>query len=280
MYESFPMIKSTSYLETIKNIPILTSEQEQELFRLYHEEGNESAVKKLIHHHIRSVYFIVRQYKFNQHHTEDLIHEGVIALMKAIKKFDPDKKVRLWTFAVHEVRAVIVNYILDNFRQLRIATTHGQRKLFYNLIRMKSDKYQAVQRDQAEQIAKQLNVRVDEVLEMDRRLFPLNYTCLDTPLHSDDGNEIFMEIPDDTYNPVVDIMGVQQEQQVKHVLALLDHLPERSKDILTERFLTENPPTLEKLSCKYNVSTERVRQIEQQALHQMKELCRLHDLAL
>jgi len=257
-------------LEVQKYPPILSPEQEYELAIELYENGNLSAAKKLVLAHMRFVAFIAHGYKGYGLEQADLIQEGTIGLMKAVKRFNPHKKVRLSSFAVYWIRAEIHEYIFKNWKIVKVATTKAQRKLFFKLRQAKSHIYQSLTSDQAEEIATDLGVRKKDVIEMESRL---------------QLNDVAFEINDDeeTYTPEQylsdpgetpeQLLLNDNSQQVQHnrLYQALSSLDERSIDILQSRYLKEEKSTLHTLADKYGVSAERVRQLENKAIKKLKE---------
>jgi len=257
-------------LEVQKYPPILSPEQEYELAIDLYENGNLSAAKKLVLAHMRFVAFIAHGYKGYGLEQADLIQEGTIGLMKAVKRFNPHKKVRLSSFAVYWIRAEIHEYIFKNWKIVKVATTKAQRKLFFKLRQAKSHIYQSLTSDQAEEIATDLGVRKKDVIEMESRL---------------QLNDVAFEINDDeeTYTPEQylsdpgetpeQLLLNDNSQQVQHnrLYQALSSLDERSIDILQSRYLKEEKSTLHTLADKYGVSAERVRQLENKAIKKLKE---------
>ena len=257
-------------LEVQKYPPILSPEQEYELAIELYENGNLSAAKKLVLAHMRFVAFIAHGYKGYGLEQADLIQEGTIGLMKAVKRFNPHKKVRLSSFAVYWIRAEIHEYIFKNWKIVKVATTKAQRKLFFKLRQAKSHIYQSLTSDQAEEIATDLGVRKKDVIEMESRL---------------QLNDVAFEINDDedTYTPEQylsnpgetpeQLLLNDNSQQVQHnrLYQALSSLDDRSVDILQSRYLKEEKSTLHTLADKYGVSAERVRQLENKAIKKLKE---------
>ena len=264
-------IKNTARdLEVQKYPPILSPEQEYELAIELYENGNLSAAKKLVLAHMRFVAFIAHGYKgYGLEHT-DLIQEGTIGLMKAVKRFNPHKKVRLSSFAVYWIRAEIHEYIFKNWKIVKVATTKAQRKLFFKLRQAKSHIYQSLTSDQAEEIATNLGVRKKDVIEMESRL-QLSDVAFEVNDDEDTYTpEQYLSDPGETPEQLVLNDDSQQDQHNKLYQAL-SSLDKRSIDILQSRYLKEEKVTLHTLSDKYGVSAERVRQLENKAIKKLKE---------
>ena len=264
-------IKNTARdLEVQKYPPILSPEQEYELAIELYENGNLSAAKKLVLAHMRFVAFIAHGYKGYGLEQADLIQEGTIGLMKAVKRFNPHKKVRLSSFAVYWIRAEIHEYIFKNWKIVKVATTKAQRKLFFKLRQAKAHIYQSLTSDQAEEIATNLGVRKKDVIEMESRL-QLSDVAFEVNDDEDTYTpEQYLSDPGETPEQLLLNNNSQQDQHNKLYQAL-SSLDERSIDILQSRYLKEEKSTLHTLSDKYGVSAERVRQLENKAIKKLKE---------
>jgi len=257
-------------LEVQKYPPILSPEQEYELAIELYENGNLSAAKKLVLAHMRFVAFIAHGYKGYGLEQADLIQEGTIGLMKAVKRFNPHRKVRLSSFAVYWIRAEIHEYIFKNWKIVKVATTKAQRKLFFKLRQAKSHIYQSLTSDQAEEIATNLGVRKKDVIEMESRL-QLSDVAFEVNDDEDTYTpEQYLSDPGETPEQLLLNDNSQQDQHNKLYQAL-SSLDERSIDILQSRYLKEEKSTLHTLSDKYGVSAERVRQLENKAIKKLKE---------
>ena len=257
-------------LEVQKYPPILSPEQEYELAIELYENGNLSAAKKLVLAHMRFVAFIAHGYKGYGLEQADLIQEGTIGLMKAVKRFNPHKKVRLSSFAVYWIRAEIHEYIFKNWKIVKVATTKAQRKLFFKLRQAKSHIYQSLTSDQAEEIATDLGVRKKDVIEMESRL-QLSDVAFEVNDDEDTYTpEQYLSDPGDTPEQLLLNDNSQRDQNNKLYQAL-STLDERSVDILRSRYLKEKKSTLHTLADKYDVSAERVRQLENKAIKKLKE---------
>ncbi len=259
------------YIQSVNRMPILSEQQEVELATRLRDEGDVDAARQLVMSHLRVVVAIARGYLGYGLPHADLIQEGNIGLMKAVKRFDPTRGVRLVSFAIHWIKAEIHEYILKNWRLVKIATTKAQRKLFFNLRGMKKDST-TLQPAEVQSIATQLGVKPEEVVEMETRL-----TGRDIPLDagSDDEDERFAPIaylPDPHAEPSEVLAQTQQAQLqdtgLKSALASLD---DRSRTIVQRRWLTEgDSATLHELAAEYGVSAERIRQIEAKAMQKMR----------
>ncbi|MFL2720743.1 MAG: RNA polymerase sigma factor RpoH [Gammaproteobacteria bacterium] len=263
-----------SYLSSVHAIPILTKEQEQELALKLYEEDDLDAARQLVIHHLRFVVHIARSYQGYGLPLGDIVQEGNVGLMKAVDKYDPHRGVKLVSFAVHWIKAEIHEYILRNWRQVKIATTKAQRKLFFNL-RSKKKSLDWLTKEEAEKIAKDLNVEVKDVLHMENRLSS-NDSSFDAPVSTSDDEQMMSPsqyLEDKRYDPEVIVANEQaadvNSQDLAHALKVLD---DRSKDILQRRYLADKKATLHDLAEEYEISAERVRQIENTALKKLKSV--------
>jgi RNA polymerase sigma-32 factor len=262
-----------AYISAVNRVPVLTVEDEQALARRFRDEEDLDAAKALVMSHLRFVVHVARGYQGYGLGMGDLIQEGNIGLMKAVKRFDPDQGVRLVSFAVHWVRAEMHEFILRNWRIVKVATTKAQRKLFFNL--RKSKKRLGWMNDaEVTAVAKDLNVSKREVLEMESRLSGRDIG-FDAPDNDDDNAppspvSYLRESSDDP------AMAYERESHEEDQLELLREgladLDARSRDILKRRFLGEPKATLQELADEYGVSAERIRQIEANALKKMRAL--------
>jgi len=257
-------------LEVQKYPPILTPEQEYDLAIELYENGSLSAAKKLVLAHMRFVAFIAHGYKGYGLENADLIQEGTIGLMKAVKRFNPHKKVKLSSFAVYWIRAEIHEYIFKNWKIVKVATTKAQRKLFFKLRKAKSNIFQSLTNEQAQVIANDLGVRKKDVIEMESRL-----ELSDVAFETNDDDDSYMPeqyISDPRATPEqLALNDNHQEDQNNKLYQALSSLDERSIDILQSRYLKDKKSTLHTLADKYGVSAERVRQLENKAIKKLKE---------
>jgi RNA polymerase sigma-32 factor len=261
-----------AYLHTINQIPLLSFEEEQSLAARYQTQQDLEAARQLVLSHLRFVARIAKNYMGYGLPLGDLIQEGNIGLMKAVKRFDPKVGVRLVTFAVHWIKAEIHEFIIRNWRIVKIATTKAQRKLFFNL-RSAKKRLGWFTKQEVEDVARDLNVKPEEVLHMEARL---NASDLSFDPLSDDDDEDYLkpsnQIVDRRYDPArvveMDSMSGNHREKLHHAIETLD---ERSRDILESRWLREeNKLTLHDLAAKYKVSAERVRQLEVNAMKKLK----------
>jgi RNA polymerase sigma-32 factor len=260
-----------TYIQTVNRLPLLTVERERELARRYRGEGDLEAARELVLAHLRVVVAISRGYLGYGLPQADLIQEGNIGLMKAVKRFDPERGVRLVSFAVHWVRAEIHEFVLRNWRIVKIATTKAQRKLFFNLRSLKRS-LATLGTEEVKAVAKQLGVKPDDVVEMETRL-----TGKDIALEpaGDNDEEAFAPI---SYLVAEDaepgrILEHQETARLRSegLERALDNLDPRSRRIIEARWLTEKEAaTLHDLAAEFGVSAERIRQIEAKALGKMK----------
>ena len=261
-----------SYLSCVHSIPILTLEQEKELANKLYENDDLEAARQLVLSHLRFVVHISRTYNGYGLPLADIIQEGNVGLMKAVDRFDPTKGVRLVSFAVHWIKAEIHEYILKNWRLVKIATTKAQRKLFFNL-RRKKKTLDWLTKDEAEKIADDLNVEVKDVLHMENRLSS-NDSSFDGPSDTDDDEKIMSPsqyLEDKRFDPAIIVEADEVEDHNRgELFAALEILDERSKDIINRRFLLDDKITLQDLASEYKVSAERIRQIENGALKKLR----------
>ena len=266
-----PIGSLDAYLDAVGRIPILSREQEAALATRFRTDNDLQAARELVLSHLRFVVHIARGYVGYGLPMGDLVQEGNVGLMKAVKRFDPSMGVRLVSFAVHWIRAEIHEFVLRNWRLVKVATTKAQRKLFFNLRGMKQDS-STLQPAEVRSIAAQLGVKPEEVVEMETRL-----TGRDIPLDagSDDEDERFAPIaylPDPHAEPSEQVEQAQlarlQDSGLRDALASLD---ERSRAIVQRRWLAEgDSATLHELAAEYGVSAERIRQIEAKAMQKMR----------
>lgn len=255
------------YLAQLRETPLLTKEQEEELFSRLHNADDMDAARKLVMSHLRFVVHIAKTYKGYGLPLLDIIQEGNVGLMKAVKKFDPSKKVRLLSFAIYWIRAEIHEFVLKNWRIVKVATTKAQRKLFFKL-RSKKTSSNWLSEKEADDIASELNVDAKTVKLMENRLSGTDVAF--DPVDDED-NAPSAYLTQNT-NPLSLLEAQDSENDNSKKLAeALSDLDERSRDIISQRFLSENKPTLDELSKKYKVSKERIRQIEEKSLTALKE---------
>ncbi len=259
------------YIQAVNRFPLLTAEQETELGRRLQRDNDLEAARSLVLSHLRLVVAVSRNYLGYGLPQADLIQEGNIGLMKAVRRFDPERGVRLVSFALHWIRAEIHEHILRNWRLVKIATTKAQRKLFFNLRSMKP-KLGPLTRTEANGIAKALGVKPEEVFEMETRLSGQDI-AIDPPA-GDDGETMTPSayLTDSDAEPV---QILEREETARNrsvgLKSALSRLDSRSRDIIEARWLREDDPaTLQDLAEQYGVSAERIRQIESKALKTMR----------
>ncbi|WP_334107707.1 RNA polymerase sigma factor RpoH [Methylobacillus sp.] len=261
------------YMRAIKSFPILSAEEEHSLATRLQQHNDVEAAKSLVVSHLRLVASIARHYSGYGLPQSDLIQEGNIGLMKAVRRFDPERGVRLVSFAMHWIKAEIHEYIVRNWRLVKVATTKAQRKLFFNLRSMKSGLSASLQPDEIAHIARELNVKPEEVLEMESRMFGHEISLEGNS--DDDGEDVFSPISylQAAHAEPSEIL-VEQETEHLHTTGLstaLAKLDDRSRRIVEARWLQEDSnATLHDLAAEFGVSAERIRQIEQKAMKQMK----------
>jgi RNA polymerase sigma-32 factor len=262
-----------SYIHTIKAIPVLSADEEQELAERLYNEGDLEAARKLVISHLRFVLYIAHSYRGYGLPLSDLIQEGNIGLMKAVKRFDPKVGVRLVSFAVHWIRAEIHEFILRNWRIVKVVTTKAQRKLFFNLRSMKK-RLGWLSQEEVENVAKDLGVSSRDVVEMEKRM-SMQDVPFDAPVDSDDDEEVFAPsayLEDHRYDPAKQVEQYEWDEYNHNQLQLaFGQLDARSQDILQKRWLTEDKATLQDLANHYKVSAERIRQIENNAIKKLKK---------
>jgi RNA polymerase sigma-32 factor len=267
-----PMGSLDAYLERVGRIPVLTREEERELALRFHRDHDLEAARKLILAHLRFVVHIARGYNGYGLPMGDLIQEGNVGLMKAVKRFDPSVNVRLVSFAVHWIRAEIHEYVLRNWRLVKVATTKAQRKLFFNLRRLKKN-LSWLSADETKAVASDLGVTPAEVTEMEQRLAARDLSFDPVP-DADDDDNVFSPaafLPAPASDPAENVEAEEWENDSSERLhAALGRLDERSRDILRSRWIGEDKATLHELADKYGVSAERIRQIESNALTKLR----------
>jgi RNA polymerase sigma-32 factor len=260
------------YMQAVRRIPVLDVEEERVLALRLKEDNDLEAARQLVLSHLRFVAHVARGYSGYGLPQADLIQEGNIGLMKAVKRFDPAHGVRLVSFAVHWIRAEIHEYILRNWRIVRIATTKAQRKLFFNL-RSSKQRLGWFSEDEAKAVAKDLGVEARVLRDMESRM-ALPDLGFDTPLggeSDDEGTAPADWIADSSYDPAYLVAEDDTEQnQQKRLLDALDGLNERARAILQRRWLQEPKATLQELADEYGVSAERIRQLESNAIKKLR----------
>tara|TARA_B100001057_G_scaffold102991_1_gene100290 strand:- start:1896 stop:2681 length:786 start_codon:yes stop_codon:yes gene_type:complete len=254
------------YLAELRKTPLLSKEEELELFHKLNESDDLDAARKLVMAHLRFVVHVAKTYKGYGLPLLDIIQEGNVGLMKAVKRFDSSKNVRLLSFAIYWIRAEIHEFVFKNWRIVKVATTKAQRKLFFKL-RSKKSKSTWLTQSEKNAIASELNVNSEAITTMESRLSGTD-VCFD-PVTEDDLSP--SEYLTDEVDPLLKLEYEQDGQdESKKLYEAMSVLDERSKDIITSRYLSEKKTTLEQLAKKYNVSIERIRQIEHKTLDSLK----------
>ena len=260
----------SAYIQSVGSIPVLRAERERELAEDLFYHGNVEAARQLVMSHLRFVVHIAKSYKGYGLAQADLIQEGNVGLMKAVKRFDPEKGVRLVSFAVHWIKAEIHEYVLRNWRIVKIATTKAQRKLFFNL-RSAKKQLSWLSNDEVHAVAADLGVDVAEVRRMEGRL-----SSVDVGFDADTDDERGPVAPvhyleDHSADPALLLESDDLEESNHQSLSLaLSELDERSRDILQSRWLGDSKATLHDLADRYGVSAERIRQLEQAAMKKLR----------
>ena len=262
-----------AYISAVHRIPVLSQEEEQALSRRYQQDSDLASARKLVMSHLRFVVHVARGYNGYGLQLSDLIQEGNIGLMKAVKRFDPDQGVRLVSFAVHWIRAEMHEFILRNWRIVKVATTKAQRKLFFNLRKSKK-RLGWMNAEEVRLVAKDLGVPEATVREMESRLSGRDIG-FEAPADADEdakpAPEAFLiDEGADPYENVAD--ADQSDNQLETLSSALDRLDERSRDIIQRRWLNEEKATLQDLADEYGVSAERIRQVEANAMKKMRAL--------
>jgi RNA polymerase sigma-32 factor len=270
----YPEKGVAAYLRTVNALPVLSVSEERKLARRYRQHNDLEAARQLVLSNLRYVARIARGFSGYGLPQADLIQEGNIGLMKAVKHYDPARKVRLMSFAVHWIKAEIYDYVLRNWRIVKVATTKAQRKLFFNL-RKSRERLGWMTRGEVDTLAENLDVSPETVLEMEGRMSHAD-VAFDSDVDVDEDS--FRPAPagylqDMRYNP--EVLATQSDQedarqaQLQDALSTLDA---RSRDIIQRRWLDEKKPTLHDLAAEYGISAERIRQIESKALTVMKDV--------
>ncbi|MBD3658244.1 RNA polymerase sigma factor RpoH [Marinobacter sp.] len=261
-----------SYIQAASRIPVLTAEEERHLAERLHYEGDVEAARQLVLSHLRFVIHIARSYSGYGLAQADLIQEGNVGLMKAVKRFNPEYGVRLVSFAVHWIKAEIHEFILRNWRIVKVATTKAQRKLFFNL-RSQKKRLAWLSHDELHAVAEDLGVEPRVVREMEGRMASQD-TAFDGPM--DDDDESVYQAPahyleDRRSDPALQLeQSDWTEDSNGRLMHALEGLDERSQDILRARWLSESKATLHELADKYGVSAERIRQLEKNAMKKIR----------
>lgn len=266
-----PVGSFDAYLDRVSRVPVLAREEELELARRFRHEGDLAAARELVLSHLRFVVHIARGYSGYGLPVGDLVQEGNVGLMKAVKRFEPEMGVRLVSFAVHWIRAEIHEFVLRNWRLVKIATTKAQRKLFFNLRRMKKN-LAWLSHDETQQVARDLGVSPREVTEMEQRLSARDLSFDPAPDTNDDesyGPAAYLPSP--AADPADLVANEEWSDDTSSRLATaIGKLDDRSRDIMRSRWMGEDKATLHELAARHGVSAERIRQIEASALTKLR----------
>ena len=261
-----------AYMQTVTAIPVLTVEEERALAERLHFDGDVEAARQLVMSHLRFVVHVAKSYSGYGLPLGDLIQEGNVGLMKAVKRFDPTMGVRLVSFAVHWVKAEMHEFILRNWRIVKVATTKAQRKLFFNL-RSKKKSLGWLNNDEAKAIADDLGVEEKTVRQMEGRMASVD-TAFDAPEGADDEQAPWAPahyLEDKSADPSQQLEDANWEaDSQRRLMTAMSQLDDRSKDILARRWLNDNKATLHELADEYGVSAERIRQLEKNAMKKIK----------
>jgi RNA polymerase sigma-32 factor len=268
-----PVGSLDSYIDRVSQIPVLSKEDEVALAVRFRSEADLDAARQLVLSHLRFVVHIARGYLGYGLPMGDLVQEGNVGLMKAVKRFDPTVGVRLVSFAVHWIRAEIHEYVLRNWRLVKVATTKSQRKLFFNLRKMKKNLAWLSEAETAA-VAHDLGVDVADVREMEQRLSARDMSFDPTPdSDEEDTYSPAMYLPASNADPAIEVESEEWEEDSTERLSIaLEKLDERSRSILKRRWMTDDKATLHELADEYGISAERVRQVETNAINKLKGL--------
>lgn len=262
-----------AYISAAYQLPMLTADEEHELAVRLRDHDDLEAARAMVLSHLRFVIRIARGYSGYGLALPDLVQEGSVGLMKAVRRFNPDMGVRLVSFAVHWIKAEIHEFVLRNWRIVKVATTKSQRKLFFNL-RSSKKRLGWFSQEEVEGVAADLGVKPETVIEMEKRLSKIDVAFDGMTTGSDDDKTPAAPaayLPDMRMEPASQLEQMDFEQSEKHQLySALEGLDERSKEILTARWLSEKKATLHELADRFGVSAERIRQIEKRAMEKMK----------
>jgi len=260
-----------SFLKAANEAPVFSAEQEARLARQFREEDDVDAARELVLSQLRHVIHVAKGFTGYGLPVADLVQEGNIGLMKAVKNFDPDRGIRLVSYAVHWIKAEIYEYVLKNWKIVKIATTKSQRKLFFNLRKARKS-LTAMTEQETVELAQNLDVPVKTVKEMEQRMTSSDVAFDGVDRDDDEFNSSPAGyLPDMRYNPEELVMREQNNANNNNSLyKAIEDLDDRSKTILQRRWLSEEKATLHELAAEYNVSAERIRQIEKRAMQKMK----------
>jgi RNA polymerase sigma-32 factor len=270
---ALPLGSLESYIHWVNQIPLLTVEEERNLAQRFRAEGDLESAQKLILSHLRFVVRVARHYMGYGLAQADLIQEGNVGLMKAVKRFDPEIGVRLVSFAIHWIKAEIHEFVLRNWRIVKIATTKAQRKLFFNL-RKATKKLGWLSEQEIQQVAADLDVSSKDVRTMEHRMASPDEAFEGSSADDNDDWSAPVNYLVDSNSDPVNLLEEQDSifNQDKNLHEAFMQLDARSQDIIKQRWLTEDKATLHELAAKYKISAERVRQLENQAMAKLKKL--------
>src|SRR5262245_40155481 len=270
-----PVGSFDAYMDKVSRIPVLSREDEVQLATRFRNEGDLEAARQLVLSHLRFVVHIARGYSGYGLPLGDVVQEGNVGLMKAVKRFDPDVGVRLVSFAVHWIRAEIHEYVLRNWRLVKVATTKAQRKLFFNLRKMKKN-LAWLSAEETQAVARDLRVSPEEVTEMEKRLAARDLSFDPVPESSEDGDETYSPaayLPAPDADPAIQIENAEWEDTTgDRLAAAMKTLDPRARDILVSRWTGDANATLHDLADKYRVSAERLHQLEPNAIKKLRGL--------
>ena len=268
-----PVGSLDAYIDRVSQIPVLTKDDEVALATRFRSAADLDAARQLVLSHLRFVVHIARGYLGYGLPMGDLVQEGNVGLMKAVKRFDPNVGVRLVSFAVHWIRAEIHEYVLRNWRLVKGATTKSQRKLFFNLRKMKKN-LAWLSDEETKAVARDLGVEVSDVREMEQRLSARDMSFDPTPENDEDTTySPAMYLPASNADPAIEVEREEWEEDSSDRLSIaMEKLDERSRHILQRRWMTDDKATLHELADEYGISAERVRQVESNAINKLKGL--------
>jgi RNA polymerase sigma-32 factor len=268
-----PVGSLDAYIDRVSQIPVLTKDDEVALATRFRSAADLDAARQLVLSHLRFVVHIARGYLGYGLPMGDLVQEGNVGLMKAVKRFDPNVGVRLVSFAVHWIRAEIHEYVLRNWRLVKVATTKSQRKLFFNLRKMKKN-LAWLSDEETKAVARDLGVEVSDVREMEQRLSARDMSFDPTPENDEDTTySPAMYLPASNADPAIEVEREEWEEDSSDRLSIaMEKLDERSRHILQRRWMTDDKATLHELADEYGISAERVRQVESNAINKLKGL--------
>ena len=268
-YSSLPSCTGSieTYISHVMAIPVLSTDEEVELGRKLQNSNDLESAKKLILHNLRYVVYIAKSYSGYGLNLNDLIQEGNVGLMKAVKKYNPDKNLKLITFAIYWIKSEIHEFVIKNWKIVKVATTKTQRKLFFNL-RSKKVSLASLTSEEAKSIANDLNVPIKDVLEMEKRMH--NHDVAIDEKEDDDKVTPSIYLESKELQPDQLLENNEKNLLSEKLYMVLENLDERSRDIIKSRWLATTKLTLEDLSKKYEISRERVRQIETETIAKLK----------